>query len=133
MRINPSKGLQALETVMSSTATTSPVHGVGTFVWAALMRSQARLANPLFAEFQSDVGKARRVQSADAVGAPASTKAPVQNVLQDVLHILHNVLGRAVDTGEPLMEVPLKDSACILGLLSAAVERSRPLKSFLLD
>ena len=27
-----------------------------------------------------------------------------------------------MDTGEPLMEVPLKDLACILGLLSAAVE-----------
>lgn len=105
---------------MSSTVTSSAVHGVGTFVWAALLRSQARLANPLFAEFLPDVGRERRGQSADAARALAIAKAPVQNVLQDILHILHNVLGRAVDASEPLMEVPLQDLACILCLLLAA-------------
>ena len=42
MRINPSKGLQALETVMSSTATTSPVHGQ----WAPLCGQLSCAAKP---------------------------------------------------------------------------------------
>ena len=107
MTIPPGRGLQALETIVSSSTTAiSAVHGVGGFAWSAIMRSQARSTNPLFAEFMPEQREEKLAQSSDKGHALEAVK-PEQNIMQEVLQILQSVLGSTVDNDQPLMEVTL--------------------------
>ena len=82
------------------------------------MHSQARLVNPLYAEFDPEQRGEQPAESRGVGQARVPAKLPEQNILQVVLQILQSVLGTTVDKDQPLTEVASQSqiASCAMSL-----------------